>query len=148
MAEDQMATQDIQRRYLVVVRAGDSSLHRKWFVPDRARNWDLWVSYFGDEPEAMREHCDAVFQHKGTKWPSLYRLVEEQSDRIFAYDAVFFIDDDMWIEFDKIDTLFDIFSRYDLLLAQPSLTVNSYFSFPIVIQNTSSGFASRISLRP
>ena len=132
-----MATQGTQRRFLVVVRAGDSSLHRKWFVPDKARNWDLWVSYFGDEPEVMREQCNGVFQQKGAKWPALYRLVAEHSDRVFAYDAVLFIDDDMWLKFDKIDTLFDIFSRYDLLLAQPALTVNSYASHLSVIQNTS-----------
>src|SRR5664279_707363 len=35
------------KRYLVIVRAGDRSLHPGWTQSPATRNWDLLVSYFG-----------------------------------------------------------------------------------------------------
>jgi hypothetical protein len=42
------------RRNLVAVRAGDKSLHPHWLIGDGGRNWDLVVSYFGDDPGLYR----------------------------------------------------------------------------------------------
>ena len=37
------------RRALVILRAGDQSLHPEWFTNARpeSRNWDFHISYFG-----------------------------------------------------------------------------------------------------
>jgi hypothetical protein len=43
-------TAKMTRRNLVAVRAGDKSLHPHWLMGDGGRNWDLVVSYFGDDP--------------------------------------------------------------------------------------------------
>jgi len=37
----------MKRRNLVIVRAGNSSLHPEWLKGDGARNWDIVVNYFG-----------------------------------------------------------------------------------------------------
>src|SRR2546423_553078 len=42
------------RRNLVIVRAGDTSLHENWLAGPVDRNWDLIVSYYGDDPERFR----------------------------------------------------------------------------------------------
>ena len=41
------------RRMLVVLRAGDMSLHTGWLqgAPPESRTWDLHLSYFGDHSD-------------------------------------------------------------------------------------------------
>ncbi len=44
-----------RRKYLVIVRAGDKSLHPAWLAGEGDRTWDLVVNYFGADPEIYRE---------------------------------------------------------------------------------------------
>ena len=44
-----------RRRFLVVVRAGDTSLHPTWVDPGRPRSFDLVVSYYGRDPQKYRD---------------------------------------------------------------------------------------------
>ena len=43
-----------KRQNLVIVRAGNSSLHEEWLTGAEERNWDLIVNYFGDDPQRYR----------------------------------------------------------------------------------------------
>jgi hypothetical protein len=49
------------KQHLVVVRAGDNSLHPHWLAGDGDRTWDLVVSYFGDDPDIFK--VDDVVRH-------------------------------------------------------------------------------------
>jgi hypothetical protein len=56
------------RKNLVIVAAGDRSLHRAWLAADRS--FDLWVIYYGDNPETLetyRAAADRCFSAKGLK---------------------------------------------------------------------------------
>ena len=53
------------RRNLVVVRAGDSSLHPGWLAGPGERNFDLVVSYFGDDPAKFKAPDVARVDQKG-----------------------------------------------------------------------------------
>jgi hypothetical protein len=123
------------RRNLVIVRAGDNSLHPHWLEDGRQRSWDLLVSYFGDDPERYRERDVVRIDGKGPKWPALRSLIEEQWDRIAAYDYIWLPDDDIACSGCDIDRLFGLASEYGLCLSQPSLTLDSYFSWLVTLRN-------------
>lgn len=115
------------RKNLVVVRAGKNSLHPHWLKGAASRNWDLVVSLY--DPDARFPHPDDVLvvTRRGGKWDGLYALFS-QSDAWRRYDYVWLPDDDVAASSADIDAIFDAMRQYDLDVAQPSLTRDSYFS--------------------
>lgn len=88
-------------RNLVIVMAGDASLHETYA---RDRDFELWVCYWGRDPavaERFRDSCDRLWQLTGEKWSLMrqvaYRARREGLPRFSAYDYVFLPDDDILI---------------------------------------------------
>src|SRR5579871_6388732 len=97
------------RRNLVIARAGDGSLHPGWLNgPGEERNWDLIVSYFGDDPNLFRGDGWIRLDHKGLKFPGLYRLLSENEALIRRYDYILLADDDLATDCSGINRFFDI----------------------------------------
>lgn len=121
-------------RSLVVVRAGDTSLHPEWLT-GRSREWDLAVSYFGEGK--TRNFHDAAFVHrfKGGKWDGLHAFFAAYPDAVTKYDYFWLPDDDISADTETINKLFQAMASYDLELAQPALTLESYFQHPITLEN-------------
>ena len=115
------------RRNLVVVRAGKNSLHPGWLTGAQDRNWDLVVSLY--DPDAHFSHPDdiLVVAKRGGKWDGLHALFAN-SDLAGRYDYIWLPDDDIETSASAINAIFDAMRRYDLDVAQPSLTRDSYFS--------------------
>jgi hypothetical protein len=127
----------MMRKNLVIVRAGDTSLHPGWLkgLSSKERSWDLVVSYFGDDPQRYRDdECERV-DSKGPKWPALYELIRNNFEAISRYDVVWLPDDDLECRGADINRMFELFQDEQLQLAQPSLTHDSYFSFPATLHN-------------
>jgi hypothetical protein len=125
----------LTRRDLVVVRAGDDSLHRRWLRDPVERSWDLVVSYFGDDPDKFREPDCVRIDGKGPKWPALQTLLRSQPDLLCGYDYVWLPDDDIDCRADDINRLFAAARHYRLLLSQPALTPRSHFSWAVTLQH-------------
>lgn len=121
------------RRNLVVVRAGDASLHRAWAQAGR-RDFDCFVSYFGREPRRHADAADFLETRPGPKWPGLAALLAEHGDLVRGYDAVWFPDDDLAVSAGEIDRMFAFFHAYDLCLAQPALTRDSPHTWNTLLQ--------------
>ncbi len=121
------------RRNLVVVRAGDQSLHPQWLVQDR--NWDIIVNYFGNDPRLYRQPDIIRIDSKGPKWPALYELMGEILPQIGAYDYIWFPDDDLECTATAINAFFDACRTYQLELAQPALTPDSHIGVNITVAN-------------
>jgi len=121
------------RRNLVIVRAGDSSLHPRWLQGGENRAWDLVVSYFGDDAERYLRPDVQRVDSKGTKWPALGVFLENNRELISQYDFVWLPDDDIDCKSNDIDRMFKVAEQEDLSLCQPSLAPDSYFSFPITL---------------
>ncbi len=113
-------------RNLVVVRAGDESLHERWSDGDASPNWDLIVSYYDDDPKKFKNGRGQRLDQKGGKWDALYKLFQERSDLLKAYDYFWLPDDDIDCCCDDINRTFDAMTTYQLDLLQPSLTIDSY----------------------
>ena len=121
------------RRNLVIVRAGDSSLHERWLAGGGDRNWDLWISYFGDDPNRFRRDDCLRIDAKGPKWSALHALISERRSEIERYDYIWLPDDDLGADLPTVNRLFDICRANDLELAQPALSIQSYGSHMITL---------------
>ena len=115
-------------RNLVIVRAGDNSLHRGWGADEPGCEFDLIVSYFGSDPSAFRLPHERRVDQKGGKWDGLYALFRQQPDLLDQYRYFWLPDDDLEADRSTIEAMFASMRRLDLDIAQPSLTLDSYFS--------------------
>lgn len=120
------------RENLVVVRAGDKSLHPQWLDP--RRNWDIAVSYFGGYPERYKDQFDYLHNFKGSKWQGLDDFVKNNSSLGSKYRYVWFPDDDLLSNYETINKFFNICFTYNLTLAQPALTEYSYYTWKITLR--------------
>ncbi|TPN74898.1 hypothetical protein FJ987_29175 [Mesorhizobium sp. CU2] len=113
---------------LVIVRAGDSSLHRGWGADEPGCRFDLIVSYYGSDPSAFRLPYERRVDRKGGKWDGLFALFSQQPDLLQRYRYFWLPDDDLETDRKTIEGVFANMRRFDLDVAQPSLTLDSYFS--------------------
>lgn len=123
------------QRDLVVVMAGDQSLHPSW---SEGRDFDLWVVYYGDSPEvaeAYKAGCDRFWTRKGLKIELIRSVLleqvrfEEKFD-FTRYRYVFLPDDDIRFE-GGASAIRDLFATAESLSAdmfQPAVK-NDLVSF-------------------
>jgi hypothetical protein len=115
------------KRFLLMVRAGDNSLHRSWLGGER--NWDLIVSWFGNEPYVPVAD-ERVIVQKGWKWDMIGKHLRDDPSLLRRYDYFHFPDDDIETTSEQINRLFELSAAHQLAVSQPALTPNSYFNFP------------------
>lgn len=115
-----------KHKNIIVICAGDTSLHykKKWFA--KSRKYVLCVIYYGDDniiENDYKNSSDIFIKNKGPKW-SLIRqfLIKWKKWKTFNYIA--FPDDDLDITVTKLNNLFKIGSKYKLNLYQPALIDN------------------------
>jgi hypothetical protein len=101
-------------RCLVVVRAGDASLHPAWTDDLATRGFDLVVSYFGKDPSRYRGEGEQRIDDPGQKFLGLHALLTRESFWR-DYDYVWLPDDDLAIDQASIGELFATAARLDLL---------------------------------
>ena len=132
-----MSTADSTTRHcrnLVVLRAGDRSLHQEWIAGAR-RDFDLFISYYGQTPNKWREEADFYEARPGPKWPCIGDLLAANAALVADYDCVWFPDDDLSVSTDTINRMFAFFHAHQLSLAQPALTRNSYHTWDTLLQD-------------
>jgi hypothetical protein len=121
----------MSRRFLVIVRAGDASLHESWLARDRS--YDVFVSYFGDSDLKVDARGDFYEREKGGKWPVIADILARHESICEAYDAVWLPDDDLSCTAEDVDRLFYFTAALPLDLSQPSLTRDSYSSWDVTL---------------
>jgi len=123
------------RRNLVVLRAGDNSLHPLWLesMGGQDRSWDLCLSYYGDQPEQWQDQTEYFVPQKGSKFGGLAKLVEADGF-VWEYDYIWFPDDDLLIDGADINLMFALAKRFDLALTQPSLASGCFINHRITEQ--------------
>jgi hypothetical protein len=126
----------MRKRNLVIVRAGDKSLHPEWLRPvGGERSWDLVVSYFGNDPDLYRRPDVVRIDGKGPKWAGLHALLVSGQVDWQAYDRIWLPDDDLACTPEAIDRLFMLADYHELHLCQPSLSHDSYISHATTVHN-------------
>lgn len=123
----------VRKDNLVIASIGDGSIHHKWLnLPYNQRNFDLFLVYFGDRPDAYSGDAQFRMNKKGYKWPNTKHVME--SFDLSGYKSIWMPDEDIEISGADINRMFDIFNLCGLSLAQPSL-VNENWSHPCTINN-------------
>lgn len=119
---------------LVLVRAGASSLHGSYSTS--GRRFDFALSSFVECPP---DADGAVFVDHvaGPKWTGLLATIRARWDIVSRYRYVWLPDDDLRATADAVNRLFDRCEEFDLDLAQPALTRDSYFSHVITLEHLS-----------
>ena len=132
----------MNRKFLVVVRAGDSSLHPGWLQASHGRDWDLVVSYCGADPYRFTETGDGVIRidSKGPRWQALAALLSGTVNVWQGYEYVWLPEDDLEVSCEDINLLFRLASGIPVQLAQPSLTADSLTSQILSVNNPSFAF--------
>ncbi len=126
-----------RRRFLVVLRCGDRSLHPGWLSAETDdRNWDLHLSYFGShaEPYSGPARGDSISFEKGSKYHGLFDYIEGHLEEIKKYELVAFPDDDLQLIAGNLSRLFEIASMAGGDLTQASLDRRSFFSHDLALQ--------------
>ncbi|MFG6449223.1 DUF707 domain-containing protein [Roseateles sp. BYS180W] len=121
------------RRNLVILRAGDGSLHRGW-IAEPNRDFDLFISYYGKQADMHRADADYYEQRPGPKWSCIADLLSEHPELLNQYDAFWFPDDDLAATTETLNRMFGLFHGFALALAQPALTRDSYHSWDVLLQ--------------
>lgn len=132
------------KRNLVVVRAGDSSLHGGMLdIPYAERNYDVLLSFFSESAyKSFKSEpgVSAVFW-RGGKWDGLYKTLSQIN--IEDYDYFWLPDDDISCTGQDVNSVFEMTEKFGLAVSQPSLTHNSFFSHFIFFK--CNGFRVRYS---
>jgi hypothetical protein len=109
------------RRNLLIVRAGDDSLHPQWLQGHAMREFDLFVSYYGTVPDRYRSESEHYHAMRGARWPAHDAICRERAALLASYDFVAFACDDLLAGRENWNALFRICRRHRLDLAQPAI---------------------------
>jgi len=99
---------------LVIAAVGDESLHKHW-MPEIG--YDVYLIYYGDQKGHFSDESKFYKERKGTKFHLIHEILPEIQD----YDYVWMPDDDIFLTPKYIRRLFDIASKYELEICQPSI---------------------------
>ena len=121
------------RENLVIVTAGENSLHKAWLKFNR-RSFDVFTVDYSKEKLLQGIGSEYYLSQPDVKFHSTLDAIENLAEKIHDYKYVFCPDDDLFIHPHDLNRMFKIAWKYDLDMGQPALTRNSYYSFPITLQ--------------
>lgn len=121
---------------LIIVRAGDSSLHPIWLKAEPNRRWHLHISYFGRRTDPYDLPPGVTLTHDvGPKWIGLSACLK-QNPELLNYKYISMPDDDLKVTVGSWDQIFDMFEATNAGLAQPSLDHRSYYWHDVTLRRT------------
>jgi hypothetical protein len=106
------------RDYLLFVRAGPQSLHRRLIRDDPQRNWDCCVSWYCEAPiETVAEHYRTAGDNKFEAFEQFFL----QTAGTHPYRYYLVVDDDIDFAAGDISRFFELCRRHRTYLSQPAL---------------------------
>lgn len=117
-----------KKKYLIFSSAGDRNNVHTWISGTDKKNFDLVIYYFGDKIEPVFD-ADIIIKRKGLKFDNFHHFLNHND--ISQYDAIWVVDDDIIMDTSSINTMFFLFTKYKLWLAQPSFSEESMTSWDI-----------------
>ena len=116
-----------KRRFLVFVQAS-KKFNCAYLLPER--NFDLLLNFYDGPPQGDWPGVEYLVSQRGTKTTAIAKLLEMRPDILLQYEAVLFLDDDIYISPSALDTFFTEMENAGLDLAQPSLSAESDCVWP------------------
>lgn len=121
-------------RSLVLVRLGSGHRITSWLtVPRTQRSWDLALSLYEQADLGDAPQVDYMHYYRGGKWDGIHAFFTAHPEVLAAYDYFWLVDDDIDAPPHQIDALFNYARAQKFELAQPALTLDSYYSHRITL---------------
>ncbi|RTL04057.1 hypothetical protein EKK58_11385 [Candidatus Dependentiae bacterium] len=133
---------EMNTKPIVIVCAGEGSLHERLFVRSEDKPYELMVIYYGNSDtvdNTFRDSADYYFREKGIKFNLIWKILEanpELKERVKNAEYVQIMDDDMLTDIANVTAAFQYCKQYDLALAQPSLTEDSHIFWKVLKKGT------------
>jgi len=127
-------------RCLVLVRAGDNSVHESWLTPPAKKSFDIAVSYYGATPGRWAARADHYSVQAGPKLPCVADWLDENWEWVSGSDFVAIPDDDLSASAEVWSRVFEVMEKHRLDLAQPSFGRDSNWCHPITAARPGSSF--------
>lgn len=103
-----------------------------WLATPTQRNFDLVIVYYEVPAVPLTANASEgifVAVHPGTKFENFLWYWSDKRALLQSYDAVFVADDDLILDTDALNRLFQCFRSHNLSLAQPALDDASLLSW-------------------
>ncbi len=120
-------------RILILVRAGRDSLHRSWSHLCH-QIADVAVSTY-DDTDWSGPDVNYLHHMPGGKFSGIKKFFEEYPNLIETYDYVWTFEDDLLLPYSSLMNARTLLEKYRFQLAGPSLSFESFFGWPIAVQN-------------
>jgi len=128
-----MLFNDCGNKNLIILCAGDNPAHIFW-DDEYNKNYELLIIYYGNDYNKFRKKYnkfDYFCNLKGYKFNIIKEYYENNKKFFKKYKNIFIPDDDIVFKNKDINLFFELFSKNNLLLAQPSLI--GYYSHTITL---------------
>ena len=124
------------RRYLVFVRAGSESWHRRLILEDPHRNWDCCVSWYATpaDEELAEYYCGGTGATFANKLDGFLEFWERRP-RPWKYRYILLLDDDIYLRPGELSRFFTLCDFYKLYLAQPALEWFTHTTLNALVRN-------------
>lgn len=122
---------------LIIAPCGNKSTLFKdvWLADEAAKNFDICLLFYHEtinNPEAYSK-ADYFFHLRDFKYRMIHQLLTTVKPELLAeYDYFLLIDDDIAIDTQGINKLFELSHAFGSWISQASLTQNSFCSWPIL----------------
>ena len=120
------------KRWLVYSSVGDRAAIERWATGPR--DYDVFVTYYGDRPGRYAGLADQYQERKGTKFACLLDWWRASPELFAPYDAVLVIDDDLALTPGQVTALFESRERHELALLQPAFSARGKVSWSVTRQ--------------
>lgn len=122
-----------ENRYLLYTSAGDNSNVHCWC--DGPRDYDIWITYYGDKKDSLAEFSNYYVQRKGAKFPNLLQDYRNNPGFFEKYERIMVSDDDIIISASDLNQLFATSHKFDLWIMQPAFHPMGRITIPITCRN-------------
>jgi hypothetical protein len=107
------------------------------------RSYDILLNYYNESD--VHPKADIAVVQAGTKTTAVRRLMELRPDLLLRYQAVLFLDDDVEVSAEGIETFFRLMTAEKLDLAQPALSADSATAYPFLKRPSAATGVTRVS---
>lgn len=122
---------------LVCIPAGSNSKHKDWNELHTNHNFDLCLlewepnNFLDKNTENAKYRLNFSFKDTRIRFKMFSQFVEDND--LSQYKRIFWVDDDIETSPPQIEEFLNLCEEYNFDLAQPSLTRDSYFTYPITV---------------
>jgi hypothetical protein len=124
------------KKNLVFTSAGNNTNFDKLWTGNN-RNYDIWVVYYDNNNTKYNQYknkVDRIWKRKGSKFQNFNYIYNRYYDYLIKYDRIYIVDDDIIMNTDQINELFNTSEKYDLWICQPAFLPESKYSHKITLQ--------------